>query len=253
MNNRMIIGFALLGMTIASLGAQDAGEDAARRIARVTALLESQNANSREVTNTLVIETTEKSGISQRSSFTIYARWDPLKEERNSIAFQTGPSREYGKVYLNMGMKYWIYFPRTKRSSPLSAAQAVLGDASTGDFLSPPLLKWYNLEGKLSDDGALVVITLTAKDGAAPYGKVVQYYDGLRLIRAEQYARSGTKLKEAEYSDHATGVDGHPYPLKTRITNALAANRTTTIVQSSQREASVNQAWFNPLNLSQVK
>lgn len=241
---RMFRVILLIGLTLFPLVAQTTGQ-------RVVKSLEEQQIGNRTFTSKIEIVSFENASSQPLSMrFSVFGK--QVDADNSSIALVKDPPRDRGKIFLNMGGRYWTYFPNIQRAGTLSPLSVVVGDVSTGDLIAPPPLYLYNAE-IVKEEGESVELTLTAKNRDAPYGKIIRYYKGLYMQRAILIARSGVVLKIVDYTDHFTGYDGIIYPGLLKVQNQVKKGSYSIIRFSELKSADVPASWFNPNNLSQVR
>ena len=173
-----------------------------------------------------------------------------------SIALFKSPARDRGKAILQMNNKYWMYFPKTKRSMVLAPVASMVGHASNADVLRPPLSTLYSiklLDSKPKTGNRVVEFTATSRE--APYGRIITWYEEDKPLRSEIYARSGVLLKKIFNDTHIRNNDGLGwFSTKTRIVDGKNERNYTTIVFSNIKILkTINESWFNPNNLGRVK
>lgn len=173
-----------------------------------------------------------------------------------SIAQFQSPSRDRGKTVLQIDSKYWMYFPKAKRSTVLSPMAQMVGNASNGDVLRPPDSTLYAITILGSEprvgNRSVQFVALTRK---APYGKIISHYQDFQVLESEMYSRSGILLKKAYYEEHKRSENGSTWiPVKTRIVDGQNEDVYTIIVFSElQQLERINENWFNPNNLGRVR
>ncbi len=176
-------------------------------------------------------------------------------EGKSIVQFQT-PSRDKGKALLQIGSKYWMYFPKAKRSTVLSPMANMVGNASNGDILRPPQGELYDI-ALLNDTPRKGnrVVQFTASSRQAPYGKILSYYQDYKVLESEMYSRSGVLLKKAYFDNHVKSVDGEAWiASNTRIVDGNNPNVYTIIILSDLEQLPrINESWFNPNNLGRVR
>ena len=177
-----------------------------------------------------------------------------VNDEKSLVKFEE-PKTEKGKIILQIDNKYWIYFPRTKRSSALSPLTSLAGNASNSDVLREPDAEFYNifLDGETPNGERIAVFE--AKSRKAPYGKIIAHYDGYKKIYSEIYSRNGILIKKAEYSQHLAGSQSNIYlPLYTKITDGKNPDKYTIMqFDNVEEQKSINESWFKPNNLGRVR
>ncbi len=176
-------------------------------------------------------------------------------EGKAIVQFQS-PSRDKGKALLHIGSKYWMYFPRAKRSTVLSPMANMVGNASNGDILRPPQGELYDIT--LLNDTPRAgnrVVQFIASSRQAPYGKIISHYQDYKVLESEMYSRSGVLLKRAYFDNHVRSVDGNAWiATTTRIVDGTNPNVYTIIILSDLEQLTrINESWFNPNNLGRVR
>lgn len=135
------------------------------------------------------------------NGYTVY-----VKNRNASLVEYTSPSSEQGKSILQLNDSLWIYLPRLKRPTRISASQRLLGDVAIGDMARLRFAEDYNavMSGSEMIDGQeAYIIDLTAKSEASTY-RHLKYWVAVanyRPIKAEFYAISGRLLKVGYFQD----------------------------------------------------
>ena len=218
---------------------------------QIISQLERQNKSHYKIKTTLEIVSSNANGKKDKMNMTIYALSSDGK--RKSIAMVNSPIKSKGDGYLQMDGRYWAYLGRIKRSMVLTPLSAVMGDVSSSDILAPPSLELYTPVVS-TEDGDNTTIELKASSSKAPYGKVIQYYSQLRLIKSEFYTSNGKLLKVAEYQGKNTLKDQEGFlPEKTTIKNIIKKGSSSTLNISQTSSSNIPEMWFNPNNLSRVR
>ena len=171
---------------------------------------------------------------------------------QKSLGKIVAPERSKGQIFLNNTRAYWAFYPKLKRSMPLSPLSTLAGDVSIGDILAPPPLQIYSAK-VLKSDEQKVTLEFTKEARSAPYARVVQHYESDVLKNAEFYGgqKGDILLKRAQYLKPINFDDGYFYT-QVKILNALEKGSYTVITFSTPKDIEIPEAWFNPNNLEQV-
>ena len=185
------------------------------------------------------------------SEFTLY-----VNDKASLVRFEK-PSREKGKIILQIDNKYWIYFPKTRRSSALSPLTSLAGNASNSDVLREPDAEFYDISilKKAENNNGIAEVVFDANSRDAAYGKIVSHYDGYRKIYSEIFSRSGILLKKVEYSDHVSGSNPNVYLASyAKIIDGRNSEKFTIMkIDNIEPMDSINDSWFKPGNLGRVR
>lgn len=202
---------------------------------------------------TIEIESHKSNGLTSRTKLLVFAHWDETRGEKQSIAYTLEPAADRGKIYLQLGRKYWIYFPKAKRTMPISAQTSMQGEVSNGDILAPLELSLYDYQINSGKTAEQTELLLTAKNRDAPYGKVIQTYRRNSLIAAKLFSRSGILIKDVVYDQHYDDSNGYSVFRYSKITNKIKAGNYSVIHMSKQELYDIPKLWFNPNNLSRIR
>ncbi len=198
----------------------------------------------------MLFEVNAPGGTPTSATFILY------EDDGRSIAKFLSPTRDRGKTILQQGNKYWMYFPRAKRSTVLSPLANMVGNASNGDVLRPPKATLYDIT--LLDIEPRVgnrVVQFLASARTAPYGKVISYYEDDKILESEMYTRSGILMKKSYYYEHKKNTEGFGWlPVRSRIVDGIDEKKFTDITFTNvEILKNINKSWFNPNNLGRVK
>ncbi|OQX29378.1 MAG: hypothetical protein B0D92_04100 [Spirochaeta sp. LUC14_002_19_P3] len=227
-----------------SLGAQNLSDEEFLRVLR------KGEGYSPQFKATMLFEVNNPGGAPSVAELTLY------ENSGKSIAVFLSPARDKGKVILQLDSKYWLYFPKAKRSTVLSPLANMVGNASNGDVLRPPQAELYDIS--LLEDTPKKgnrTVQFLASSRKAPYGKIIAYYENDKILATELYSRSGVLLKTTESLDHIKNTGGFGWmPVKTRIVDGKNPEIFTIITFSNVViMKDMNQSWFNPNNLGRVR
>lgn len=198
----------------------------------------------------MLFEVSTPGGSPSSATLTLY------ENSGSSIAKFLSPARDKGKTVLQKGSKYWMYFPKAKRSTVLSPLANMVGNASNGDVLRPPKASLYDIT--LLDTEPRVgnrVVQFIASARTAPYGKVISHYEDDKILESEMYTRSGILMKKSYFYEHRKNTEGFGWmPLKSRIVDGQNEEKFTDITFTNvEILKNINENWFNPNNLGRVR
>jgi hypothetical protein len=137
---------------------------------------------------------------------------------------QKAPKKDVGKKILLKKDKIWFYFPKAKQALVMNPQNTLLGTVSIGDVMSPPILELYEFrtsETVALEGNEMLKLEFVARTNTSPYGKMVYFYDGTRIVASESYTRSGILLKKAFFEGFITNADGAEYASKVKIENGV--------------------------------
>jgi hypothetical protein len=185
--------------------------------------------------------------VTGSADFRIYTKG----ADRGLIVFHGG--KNDGRKILNVGEKMWLMVPGASRALPITPNQRLLGGASVGDVARVQFAQDFtavlrpgseNVQGK-----PCRVLDLTAKSGAAPYPRVVLWFDEKERLpcRLLFTLPSGKPAKEVTFTKFRK-ASGKTIVAQTEIRDLLAGEQgsLTRLEYLDYRSAKIDDKFFTP-------
>ena len=192
--------------------------------------------------------------------YTVY-----IKPGRRSLVLMKSPS-EIGQKVLMLADQFWLLMPESQRPLRITAAQKLLGEASTGDIANMTWSEDY--DGKVAGEvdcppppadfpemappdkpRRCLRLDLTATHTGVTYARVGLLLDKASHmpVKADLYVGSGKRAKEAWYAPKMVG--GHPRIMAMLLLDDIRPNRRTVIHYRSIVAKAAPDEFFNPAAL----
>lgn len=194
------------------------------------------------------VSVTDKSGTVERErEYTVF-----IQPDRKTLILMRSAA-ERGQKVLILGDDFWLMMPNSQRPLRITAAQKLLGDASTGDIAT---MRWADdytaaLVGDETCDGvACMKLELTANRRGASYQRIDLWVSKDRSVplRADMYVQSGKLAKQARFR-----MDDPKAPeevTEMTLVDQLSGAKETRIRYVTRTPKSVPQEWLNPMFLA---
>ncbi|PJG57466.1 outer membrane lipoprotein-sorting protein [Aeromonas cavernicola] len=201
--------------------------------------------------------------LDKQRQYTVY-----LKPDRRSLVLMKSPS-EAGQKVLMLADKFWLFMPASQRPIRITAAQKLVGDASTGDIANmtwsgdyqvnhvadapcpqlPAAKKIASLAAQEPTSTQCLKVELAAALKGVTYAKVVLYLarENKLPIQADLYVSSGKKAKEAWY--YAKELAGRTRISDMVLFDEIQPERYTVIHYQTITPKAVPDELFNPAAL----
>jgi Outer membrane lipoprotein-sorting protein len=179
--------------------------------------------------------------------YTVYAQ-----AQRKSLVLMRSPA-EQGQKVLMLGDDFWLLMPGSQRPLRITAAQKLLGDASTGDIAT---LAWADdYTGTLVGEEACGVQTclrlnLRSLRASASYQRIHLWLGKARHepVAADLYVQSDKLAKQARFvfdrPDAPTSVT------EMVLVDRLSNHKETRVRYVARQPKVVPEAWLNPMFLA---
>lgn len=159
---------------------------------------------------------------------------------------------EAGQKVLMLDDKFWLLLPGTRRPLRISAAQKLLGEASTGDVATLTWSEDYRAEllGEETVDGAPALrLSLQARSRGLSYQRIeaLVHRDTHQPLRASMYLKSGKLAKEAEFV--LGELDGQPRIVRMLLHDRIDKGRRTVVDYLEVRPEAIPDKLYNPAYL----
>lgn len=237
MSRRVVVTAVVLLLALAAgAAAQDAGDivakaDLARRPGE--AFIWKVTVTSREGTKAPAVNVYE-----------VY-----VKGTGKSLVRFVAPARDVGRSLLALDRDLWIYLPEAGKPVRIPMSQRLVGQVANGDIARTNYAGDYaaKLAGTEAVDGApchVLDLTATAKDVTYAAIKYWVARDGLRPVKAEFYAGTGTLLKTGTF-DGYRAIGGHRLATRLTLVDAIRKDKTSVIEFSDLRVRDLPEKLFN--------
>jgi outer membrane lipoprotein-sorting protein len=143
------------------------------------------------------------------------------------------PPRNVGRSLLALDRDLWIYLPDAGKPVRIPLAQRLVGQVANGDIARTDYAGDYTavLAGSETVEGlACHVLDLTARARDVTYA-AIRYWvtrDGLRPLKAQFYAGTGTLLKTGAF-DRYQEVNGRPLATRLTLVDAIRKDKRSTL------------------------
>ena len=175
---------------------------------------------------------------------------------RRVLLIYQAPRKDAGKKVLLRDGKIWFYFPKAGAAIIMNQLSGLAGTISIGDITMPPLLDYYTFDSasqEKKDGASLHAFSFKAKGVEAPYGRVVYFYDGDKVVSSESYSRSGILLKRAFFEDYVEGENGSLYAARIRVESGVSPGTYSLISLSDlTRRDNFPPRYFTPDGMGSV-
>lgn len=177
------------------------------------------------------------------TGYTVY-----VSNYQSALVEYTSPSSEQGKSILLQGDGLWIYLPRLKRPTRISAGQRLLGDVAIGDMARLSFRHDYNaslLGSEIAQGQQAYVLDLTAKSEDSTYRRVKYWVAvaGYRPIKAEFYAVSGRIIKTGYFQDFKQAA-GEMRPLTITFVDAVNPRKRSILAMDNMQRKKLPDRMF---------
>ncbi len=170
-----------------------------------------------------------------------------------SVFMYTDPPVNKGKVFLQRGSEFFMYFPKAKRYLLISSSSKLFGNVAYADIAKWPTLSYYTIEkaysGKNIKNQKIYKTHFVLKEDAKdlPYYKKVLYVnvDEKRVEMIENYSKSGLLLGVCENLEFKP-VNNINFPVKWKITDRNKPKIYSIMTIGDITEAQMDQKLFNP-------
>jgi len=160
---------------------------------------------------------------------------------------------EKGQKILMVGDDFWIVLPSSQRPLRITAAQKLLGDASTGDVAT---LTWAgDYTGTVAGEEEVEGVPCTRLELTAARRGVTYARISLLLARADAhpvsadlYVASERLAKRASFQMGT--IDGRPFVVSMRLRDEIQTGRETVIEYLSREPKDIPDQYFNPVFLT---
>ncbi len=174
-----------------------------------------------------------------------------LKPERRSLVLFRHPS-ERGQKLLMLDDKFWTILPGSRRPIRITAAQKLLGEASSGDIAT---LTWSrDYHGKRTgsariDDIDCWKLDLVAARKGVTYARIVLYLakDDHRPVKADLYVASGKLAKVARFE--MGELQGRRQVVAMRLNDRIQTRRETVVRYLAVTGQATPDKLYNPAYL----
>lgn len=227
---------ALLAVTAGVAGAQDAQEivrkaDLARRPAE-------------SFIWKVTITNHEKDKTSTVNGYEVY-----VKGTQRSLVRFVSPPREVGRSLLALGRDLWIYLPDAGKPVRIPLAQRLVGQVANGDLARTDYAGDYTatLAGNETVDGVTChVLDLKANSKEVTYAAIKYWVaqDGLRPVKAEFFAGTGTLLKTGTFGGYRE-IQGKTLSTRLTLVDAIRKDRKSVLEFSDLRARDLPDKYFN--------
>ncbi len=134
----------------------------------------------------------------------VATHWLSIKvsEKGYSVIEILSPEDQKGRRTLVRDTDMWLYLPSSVNVIRIAPLQKVFGQASIADVLNTSYIHDYQVtRQEIDQEGDLLFMELTSKEGDATYAKIDVQYDlrSQRPVITKHYTRSGRLLKTIEY------------------------------------------------------
>lgn len=179
--------------------------------------------------------------------YTVYAQ-----VQRKSLVLMRSPA-EQGQKVLMLGDDFWLLMPNSQRPLRITAAQKLLGDASTGDVAT---LSWSDdYAGTLVGEKACGAqtcqhLSLQALRKSASYQRIELWLGKARHepVAADLYVQSDKLAKQARFVfDRA---DAPTLVTEMVLVDRLSNHKETRVRYLARQPKVVPEAWLNPMFLA---
>lgn len=159
---------------------------------------------------------------------------------------------ENGQKMLIKGHNFWLFLPRSRRATRITAQQKLLGDAAIGDIAT---IRWSDdYKGQLiSCDATTCLLKLQKKRRGATYSAIDLWLrkSNALPVKSALYLQSGRIAKTATY--HSEKVDGQYQLRKTIFYNKIGKQQETHMVIKENIAFKAPSKWFNPAFVAKNK
>lgn len=184
------------------------------------------------------------------------AKFLVLVSGENAIAYYMEPFINKGKIILQKGSAYFLYFPKPKQYIRISAQANLFGNVSYSDLIKPPLLEYYQVtsmnitEESAEKETAKMVFTLKEGVRDFPFYKKNIVYDlsNNRIHSVQSFSRSDILLVDVSHLKF-TSIQGVPFPVETVIHDIRSKDNYSIQSNSEIQIGSIPDRFFNPSSL----
>lgn len=196
---------------------------------------------------TQVVVLGKDGSVDKERAYTVY-----LQAERNSLVLMRSPA-ERGQKVLMSGNEFWLVMPGSQRPLRITAAQKLLGDASTGDIATMRWAEDYTaslLGEEKCGKQACLKLQLTASRSGVSYARIDLWVatPGYQPLQADLYVQSGKLAKQARFlmEDPKAPDQVSEMVLVDQLSNA----KETRIKYLTRTPKVVPPQWLNPMYLA---
>jgi outer membrane lipoprotein-sorting protein len=172
-----------------------------------------------------------------------------VKGTGKSLVRFVAPARDAGRSLLALDRDLWIYLPEAGKPVRIPMSQRLVGQVANGDIARTNYAGDYTakLAGTEAVDGVpchRLDLTATAKDVTYAAIKYWVTRDGLRPVKAEFYAGTGTLLKTGTFDGYRQ-IDGHTLATRLTLVDAIRKDKKSVIEFSDLRVRDIPEKLFN--------
>ena len=172
-----------------------------------------------------------------------------VKGTGKSLVRFVAPARDIGRSLLALDRDLWIYLPEAGKPVRIPMSQRLVGQVANGDIARTNYAGDYTakLARTESVDGVPChVLDLVATSKNVTYAAIKYWVarDGLRPVKAEFYAGTGTLLKTGTY-DGYRDFDGHTLATRLTLVDAIRKDKKSVIEFGELRVRDIPDKLFN--------
>lgn len=173
-----------------------------------------------------------------------------IKDSSSSYIVYTLPIKDKNKKLLMVGNNMWFYSKSINKPIRISPRQKLLGKASNADIARTSFHEDYNpinMELINSKNIEMIKLELVAKNKDVAYSSILLYItkDDYKPIKAEFFAISGKKLKEAYFNKFAD-FNGRTFVSEVEIRDSFLSLGKTILSYSNYKQNNIPSFYFNP-------
>ncbi|MBI3636455.1 MAG: outer membrane lipoprotein-sorting protein, partial [Candidatus Rokubacteria bacterium] len=172
-----------------------------------------------------------------------------VKGTAKSLVRFVAPARDVGRSLLALDRDLWIYLPEAGKPVRIPMSQRLVGQVANGDIARTNYAGDYapKLSGTEAVDGVpCYVLDLAATSKDVTYAAIKYWVgrEGLRPVKAEFYAGTGTLLKTGTFDGYRE-FEGRTLATRLTLMDAIRKDKKSVIEFSELRVRDIPDKLFN--------